>query len=238
MIQDINKSILNPEEASTLSSRLTDVLVSMKLPDDYFKKLVEHSKLAMDDLDAAMARERGSEYSELLASADDLRDNCYLAFKSYVKSCERRPIPAVKEAANRINELIEKYGTDMHTLKYDEQTVKTNLFFEELKEKYQSDIDTMGAGPWVQDMENSQQEFEKLMQDKVKDTPQKKVPTLKVAKNNVLDFAVLLIAAMNKIPLFYPGVHDDKIKQMASVVLGIMTAARARDTRKSNDDGK
>lgn len=237
MIQEINKSILNSEEASMLAIRLTNSVLSMNLTDDFFKKLVEHIHMAMNELDAAMTRTRGSKFTELLKQTDRTqRDPSFISFKNYILSCLDRRKEEVKEAASRIYGVIEKYGTRLYELSYDQQTIKTNQLLKELKDDFSGDLAVLGAGPWLEELESSQREFEELTDGKLHEASQKIAGPLRESKDRVLDYIEVLIGAMNKMLEFYPGVYDEKILLMEEAVKKIMAAARARETRKESDE--
>lgn len=105
---------------------------------------------------------RASQHSEELADADGDRDALTRGFKNTVNGFLGHFNTEKRKAAERIQLVLDHYS-DIEVKPYDQETVAIDTMLDELKGISAADIQILGLGDWVTEMENSNNAFRALM---------------------------------------------------------------------------
>lgn len=113
----------------------------------------------------ALGHVRKSSYTELLCNADGVRDTTIDGLDGSVKSALKHFNPTVKEAAKRLNILLESHG-DIARKSYDKETADITKLVTELKDGYANDVAAVGLTEWVEELERNNNDFEAVQNNR------------------------------------------------------------------------
>ena len=213
MLKELSITYLSPSELLTTSERI-DAIISEALSDQPFvTKISGVMKTDLDNLQESMGKDKSSVYTEKLAGKDAERDAAFLALRDFAKA-----------NANRS----------------DNQTAALNLLFEDLDAPDAvSAMQVIGADSWYADLKNAQAEFENTYKEKVSSEAQEDYLRLREA------FTVLgrhLNVLLDTIGLLQELCEteniDTVVEQINEVITDVMTTARARRTRQTEDEAE
>lgn len=108
---------------------------------------------------------RKSSVTDELADADQYRDSLYRGLNDTVKGATNHYDAAVKEAAIRVQILLDHFG-NINIKSYDEQTAAITSLVNDLNNDYADDIATLGITGWVTELQNANNNFETLMKER------------------------------------------------------------------------
>ncbi|MDR2127408.1 MAG: DUF6261 family protein [Prevotellaceae bacterium] len=142
-----------------------------------FKTLVENCETAtlnIDSLfatfltlyanaDAALEVIRKSAITEQIAEADNERDIVFRGLAEAVKSALYHFNVAKRQAAKRLQVVLDHYG-NIARKSYDEETAAIINFLQELNGEYAADISLLGLNEWVTQIDGSNRAFDALQQ--------------------------------------------------------------------------
>ena len=151
-----------------------------------FKALVEQYTAAALNIDAlfsvfvtlyAAADEaleiiRKSATTAQIADADVNRDGTFRGFSNAVKSMLDHFDTLKRDAAKRVQIVINTYG-NMARRSYDDQTASTYNFLQEMTGKYAADIALLGLGDWITQLDADNKEFDSLMKNRYDETSER-----------------------------------------------------------------
>ena len=116
--------------------------------------------------DSAYAKKSSSGKGDLLLQADDNRDVPFGALKAILVGHIRAVSSPFNKDAVDIYAVIEKYGLDLNTFKYAEETAQMKKLIEELdKPENVSKIENMMLTPIVEQLKDAQTAFEGLFNE-------------------------------------------------------------------------
>ncbi|MBN2636481.1 MAG: hypothetical protein JXR61_09440 [Prolixibacteraceae bacterium] len=123
-----------------------------------YQPLYENEAEALDVI-------RKSSLTENIANADHYRDSVYSGLRDTVKGAANHFNAAKKEAAARVQVVLDHYG-NINIKTYDEQTAAINDLIAELNATYTADVATLAIGDWVTELQTANNSFETLMQER------------------------------------------------------------------------
>lgn len=129
--------------------------LSIKDPFEKYLLLYDHE-------DEVLEKIRKSATTEQIAEADTTRDITLKGLTEAVSTAQKHFKPEVREAARKVQILLNTYGK-IADLPYNEETAKIYNLIEEMKKDYATDIATMKLEDWVQELENNNKQFDTLM---------------------------------------------------------------------------
>jgi hypothetical protein len=187
-----------------------------------------------------MGKDKSSVYTEKMAEKDAERDAAFLALRDFAKANANRSDNRVSTAANVIINRIKKHGWTLYSLGYSDQTANLNLLFEDLDAPDAvSAMQVIGAEGWYADLKNAQAEFENTYKEKVSGEAQEDYLRLREAFTvlgrhlNVLLDTIGLLQELDE-----TGNIDTVVQQINEVITDVMTTARARRTRQTEDEAE
>jgi hypothetical protein len=105
-----------------------------------------------------------SDLSEAKENADKERDTLIVGINNGVKAALHHLDPAVNEAAKRLKIVLDTYNTPrpLQDLPYDAETVTVNNLLQEFDGKYSADVQITGLRPWVEELRQRNDKFDRL----------------------------------------------------------------------------
>lgn len=148
--------------------------------------LKEDLKLLITKIEERQNKVRKSEHTYTLVSLDKNRYECYKALKSRLAAEEKCPVKERNEAAKQLGIVFKSYDNP-YQLNFLEETSVLNNFIAELKKaKYAKAIRLTGIGEFIGFLEQANQDFLKLYQQR-RDNTAEKVSTDVKAVRKLLD---------------------------------------------------
>ena len=115
------------------------------------------------DADNALEIIRKSATTEQLAEADRSRDIVFRGFSDAVKSASSHFDPAKREAARRLQIVIDHYG-NVARQSYDTETASIYNFVQEMNGTHAAEVATLGLEDWIRQLDADNQAFDALNQ--------------------------------------------------------------------------
>ena len=158
-------SILNSIELYAIANRIVEACKLTVSDNEYLMKLCVLIVAANGDLRKGLGRTFNSEFTSLLITYDEIRDKAFVGFRDYIHACCNHGEDAKEEAANRISEIIEAVGNNLHRMPYATETTKLDLLFEKLDTPVAREaLTTILATDWLERLKARQADFEKIYQ--------------------------------------------------------------------------
>ena len=240
MLKDLSITYLSPSELLTTSERI-DAIISEALSDQPFvTKISGVMKKDLDNLQESMGKDKSSVFTEKMAETDAKRDATFLALRDFSKASANRSDNKVSAAADLIINKIKKHGWTLYSMGYSDQTAALNLLFDDLDAADAvSAMQVIGADGWYTDLKNAQAEFENTYKEKVSTEAREDYLRLREAFSvlgrhlNVLLDTIGLLQELGETENI-----DTLVEQINEVITDVMTTARARRTRQTEDEAE
>lgn len=227
--------ILNVEEGYVLNERLINVFKTDFPREVFVGKLLPHLIELNADLSAIMSNLGSSALTKKLADRDNIRDLAFIGFRDYCKAFASASAPAQSAAAGKLLALIRKIGWTAHRQGYSEQTASVQALSEALAEpEYAQAVAAIGAESWVKDLQETNVAFEAMVKQKNESTANDDVPTSAECKRRMVKYLKPLLYYMEIMAELEPKTYADAVAQIFEEIEYVMTGAKARRTRKEN----
>jgi hypothetical protein len=112
--------------------------------------------------DNTLEQIRKSKFSSLIVQYDEERDNAFRGLDSTVYTSLRHYDVEKRAAAERLVILFDHYG-NVADKPYNEETGAIYNFLQDIRGKYASEIATLDIAGWIDELERTNNEFEKTM---------------------------------------------------------------------------
>jgi len=117
----------------------------------------------LNDENTALQVLRKNSLSDQLADADALRDNIFRGLANSVKTATSHFNADKQSSALRLEVVFNQYG-DVAVKPYNEETKSINKLIAEAKLTYRKDFTMLELNDWLTELENKNNDFEKLME--------------------------------------------------------------------------
>ena len=159
-IQTVNFARYRMGESFAFNTMVADEFA--KCNNAMFEPFAEKHSDALNEFDKALKKLSFTVESEDLSRLDYLRDNALVALDANVNHSLRCGIENRVEAARRLDNICTRYN-NIKNLPYMEQTgMVVNMLQELATERSKSDLATIGAAQWVDDLQKWNDEFAEL----------------------------------------------------------------------------
>lgn len=167
-IQNVKLTNLRNEEHFQFQSEFNDLVVQytpemLGIEAAYLTYLPLYSNEA-----EALNVIRKSAVTNEIGDADNKRDNTYRGFCDTIKGATRHFVPKKKEAADRIQIVLDRFG-NINTKTYDEETAAINSLTDNLANDYAADLVLLKVADWVAELNANNEAFEALMDERYSD---------------------------------------------------------------------
>lgn len=233
-MQSVNFKLLKPEEVHTFTFRILTIASSLIHQDEFLASIYPLLQRENDNLSMALGQVRGSKFTSLLAERDSLRDRLFMGFRYYITAFTFHPDEKIANAAQFLENLVEKRGVTLYNLGYTEETSQLNGLLNDLKSPdAQAALVLIQDNYWVTTLTNAQQEFEALYQEKVETEAIQDLPKLTTSKNNVAHYLSRLLQYIDTNRELNPEKYQSVADKIDEVITDVMTIARARKTKQN-----
>ena len=237
MLNKLRTSLLLPAELAEAAAKYIQSIASEGLSDPFIDKVTTLLNKGIDQLKEALTAVRVNVLIERVAEADAIRDDSYIGFKDMVDAAKRRRSEEIQGAYQSIWPIIEKAGTLLYTEGYTQQSGKLKALFAELdKAENQAYLVTLGADSFYAELKQAEADFQQLYNDRLDEDGKKDYPTLAEARKATIPYLNVLIDAINVLETTAPGSYTLLITKMNAITSEVMSAARARKTRREVDE--
>lgn len=155
----------------------------------------------LERLDDAIVALSKSEYTELVAEADNWRDTVYRGFVLHVQAFSHSFDEAEREAARRLQVLIDNYG-DFRRNSLDDQTAIMDNFIQDLQSMHTENLTSIGATKWLTSMQARNADFKDVVESRHEERVEQireEVHMLRTQSGDVYREIVSLIEAGNRL---------------------------------------
>jgi hypothetical protein len=204
--------------------------------DSPLKAFIDACQSTYDAFVQALEGDEKNPYTLVLVEDDNLRDNMFLGFRTYVKAFIYHPDEAMAAAARKLMEVIRLYGYSAQRMGYKAETAAFNLLITDMVANYAAEITLLGADAWFTLLQQSQDKFESTQQAAINAGSEVNLniaetrPPLVQSVRNLLSMLSLQVTVLNNQEM------NSLILELNENINTTMSTARARATRKANTD--
>ena len=142
-------------EFSGLVERYTPSALGIEASFAIYLPKVESEAGALDQI-------QKSSFTDPIFAADNKRDNTNSGLRNTVKGLTTHFLPEKREAANRIQIVLDHYA-NLNDKTYNEQTAAIKTLIATLNSNYAGDVATLALGEWLTELQANNNDFEELM---------------------------------------------------------------------------
>ena len=117
---------------------------------------------ATQAFDTAYRKASSTTQTKLVESLDAERGTIYTGFVGTVNNALKSPIEAQQQAAQQLQEPIKRYALK-NSYGYQEQTMRTEQFCQDLLSNYAQQLTTLGLTAWIEALQAKNREFQAAM---------------------------------------------------------------------------
>lgn len=233
MNEQLYVSFLNAGDLSVLSQRI--IKLASTIPEEAFiKEVIDVLQKDVENLKNARDINRKSKYTPELQKRKEIRNDAFSGLKEYCKACfKKHKTEAYHKAAAALHTILKQYSTIILNKGYNEQTDTIHRLLNELSEM-KSQIQTINAKEWVEDLINAQEEFENFYHQKVDQEIDEDFPQVSEMMNSLKKHLHTLLMCLDIVEELRPKKLADIGPKINEFIIDTMTIARARKTRKGN----
>lgn len=234
-MQNLSFYLLNTEETHTVARRLTAFLNSDLSADEFVAEVYPLLNDTISDLTMVLNRIQDKEHTIKLAEDDEARDNAFIALRDYFKAFVNNPNEEMQHAAQKLTNLTRQMGWSMWDDGYVVESANLNSYIAKLEEENnQQYMQTISAISFFEYLKSCQDRFEETNSQKVNIEAATEAPLLKETKKKIAKYLVPLLSYIELRAEIRGGVYKTTADKADEVISGIMSIARARQTRKEN----
>ena len=233
----ISVAILNTEECYMLNKRLMNVFEVDLAEEATITKVMPRLAELNADLSAILAKNGAINLTDRLAAKDEARNAAFISFRDYCKAFVSEPDPAVSAAARKLTELIHKIGWTLYKQGYTEQTASQEALSDALTEpEYADAIIIINASDRVNNLQSTNADFEEFLKIKIETAAQTNIPSIKDCKKRMVRYLKPLLTYLELMAHVDTETYLEPVAKVAEAIEYVMTAAKARKTRKENTE--
>lgn len=226
MLKQFSHSLLTSEELVIISERMIQAVNTTSLKDtlgNRIKKTTDASSVLSDSLNEGLSNVHASRVQQ----ADLLRDDAFQAFKYGVLSASYRTEPSIKQAGEKLVEIVRKRGFSLYNLGYIAQSEAMRSLMDDL-ERCAVEISHAGVADLLEEMLNAHENFNQVYHEKTDDNTKSETPQVVVWKT---ELSKQLTLFLNHVELL----EEDKeegvnvlVDKLNSIITDMMHQAKER----------
>src|SRR5665647_253784 len=139
---------------------------------------------------------RKSDITDALTDNDAVRDYTYRGFADFIKSACNHYIPEMKQAALRVQIVIDEHG-NIAAKTYDKETAAIISLISKLNQHYADDVTTLGIAGWLNELQANNESFDQLMNSRYTQETIKTQLRMKTVRHDVDDAYRTIINRVN-----------------------------------------
>jgi len=236
-MKKLRTSLLLPAELAETTASYLRLIAEAELAEPFIARITTLLTEDLTMLNSAITAVRLNNYVEDVSLADAIRDDLFIGFRDTVDAYARRRDETLLEAYQKIWQLIEKAGTMLYTAGYAEQSGKLEALFAQLdKPTNQEAITLLNATGIYAELKTAQASFTSIYRTRLEADTTIDYPTLRDAKSRIVLHINALLNALYIIHETEPATYDALIEQIDAATAAIMSTARARKSRSTNEE--
>jgi hypothetical protein len=229
-IKDLPRSKLYPAEAAMFAKSLLVILIKITGV-DLITKLYNALKVLLEKLEERTGQNLKLVLTEPTAVRDARRDQFHGQMVKYVKGQCSAPDESVAASAVKIFDILISHDLQLANKSYDVESHHINALIMDLKDpQIRPDIEAVNIAGLLNNLEQSQKEFEEITQEKVEKKSQtvSQILGLYVAPIRRKIFQILVI--IDTIEEFEPELYKSVVSEINALIDEYVTKIRARTT--------
>ena len=226
MLKQFSHSLLKSEELVVTAERLIQSVTSPSLK-EILERRINKTTEASNVLSEALNESLSDIYASRVQQADLIRDDAFQAFKYGVLSASYRTESMIKEAGERLVEIVRKRGFSLYNLGYIAQSEAMRNLMEDL-EAYMKDVTNAGVADMMEEMLVAHENFNKIYHEKLNDGTSKETPQVVIWKTELSKQITLFL---NHIELLEEDKEEgisELVNKLNMVIQDMMSQARDR----------
>ena len=241
MLKRLSTSLLLPGELSETITKFDQAVKELGITHAFLLTILALLGKDVTRIRQAITALRFNKKIKSVAEAAAQREDSFVGFKDYIESSRRRRDEAIKEAHAAIWAILEAVGTQLYRLGYVEQTAKLEALFSELdKPENQAYLLTLRADDYYAELKESQEDFLTLSGEKRTEDELQQYPSLDTSKSTAVPHVNAFLSIVGVMQEVSEGDEKEQfnslIDKLNIIIADIMTVARARKTRKENQN--
>ncbi|WP_421918224.1 DUF6261 family protein [Marinifilum sp.] len=239
MFEKINYRNLGNTETYNLIKTIVAIVSGADTEPLKFKVWLDKLSVPFKKLEVSIGLDRGSEKTELIREADDIRDSCFKAIKAYLEACKLRNNETWQNAAGVLWRIIENHGLLIHNESYSkESSLLDNLIIElDTNEEAKVAIASLQLTDWHNELKTAQQSFLSLWNERRDERISKPTSESIEARKEIKTSTAYLLQS---IELNYISSGDETylnlIDGINDEIKSANAIAKARITRRKNNE--
>ncbi|WP_321514847.1 DUF6261 family protein [Marinifilum fragile] len=239
MIENMSFYSLQRDEFYTFGKRIIGVFTGYDLETLNLKKPYDKLPLAVNMLDEAMIKNSTAALTTDVVNKDTRRDDGLVAFRNYLRACEKRLKPEWRQAARLILNAIKVYGVNLHREAYSSESARLNNLIADLENKpeLKAAIALLLLTEWVAELKQAQVDFEiaeKARIDSKASTSEIKTDDACLEVRKACEFLFQYLELNNQ--LDPKDEYKQIMRKINEVIAEFMSAIKARKTRNEKEE--
>ncbi|MEQ9468232.1 MAG: DUF6261 family protein [Ekhidna sp.] len=226
MLKQFSHSLLTSEELVVISERMIQTVNSSPLK-AILEKRIKKTTEASSVLSEALTESLSNVYASRVQQADLLRDDAFQAFKYGVLSASYRTEPSIKQAGERLVEVVRKRGFSLYNLGYIAQSEAMRSLVDDLN-TLAPEISYAGVADLLEEMLNAHENFNQVYHDKMNDGSIGETPQVVVWKTELSKQITLFL---NHVELLEEDKEEgitDLVNKLNGIISDMMQQAQER----------
>lgn len=230
--------LLTAGEAAAAGRRMHEILSGVPQDDHHCIELRQMINKDTDAVEAAYNEPTASEFTGPILDWDGKRDSLLLQISRVLRGLSYGFEPTVAQAAEKLYNLFEKHAFGAANRSYEKQSTTVHAMFEDIESRdMQQAIVTTGLEQAFADLRTAQDEFDRLVLQRIKDeTSEHREPILselvKPLRQDLYD-TLKYLASRERL---HPEQYKTVVEQVNNLTSEITAKARARQTRNNGHD--
>ena len=228
MLKQFSHSLLTTDELVVTAERLMRAVNATPLKDilsNRIKKTTDASTVLLEALNESLSNIHTSRVQE----ADLIRDDAFQAFKYGVLSASFRTEPIIKNAGEKLVEIVRKRGFSLYNLGYIAQSEAMRNLMGDLEASIK-DVTKAGVADLMHEMLNANENFNTIFHEKISDETNKETPQVVIWKNELSKQITLFLNHIELLEEDKEEGVDELVKKLNTVISDMMSEARDRQT--------
>ena len=183
-IEKINLLHLRNDEHFQFHTEFRDLVTSLGAAALKIKPQFDAYLSLYDTEDEALKKIVKSEFTAKIHEADKARDDIWIGIEEMVAAAHRHFSPTVRDAAARLQIVLDTYG-NVAKKSLDEETSAVYNILQDFQGKYAPDVTTIGIAQWVAELKTRNDALEALVKERDSEEASKTHVVMKDARKAV-----------------------------------------------------
>ncbi len=238
LVMVLRTSILSIQELYTGTKRIVSILMDGITEDTHMSSIIAAINPLFEEVEDALARQRGSSFTELIQSKDANRDARFMLLRNFVYGWTKVEEEKEKRAAAKLlYRIMTDVGLTLYKLGYARETAQLNALINRLGEAdAQQAIVTLEALEMYTALKASQVAFEELYESKVAQEASKEYPLIVELKSSLSQYVKLLLMNVNFLAEQDKEAYATVVEELNMIISELNANAQARLTREENEE--